>query len=282
MGAKPGSSLRQGKVQRVVNKPFSPKPAPLGGAQASAILSKFRRTEAWVFDLDNTLYPPDSVLWPMIDERITLFLMELFGLDGVSARALQKHFYGHYGTTLRGLIEEHQIEPDEFLAFVHDIDRSSLAPNLPLAVEIAALPGRKFILTNGSRDHALRTAEQLGLGELFEDAFDIVAARFVPKPAGEAYDLFLKQYGIDPTRAAMFEDIARNLIVPHERGMTTVLVRPGAEQKDFREAADRRDEDSPAIDFATSDLAGFLQAVNVQLRQSVAAAAEAVKDADRL
>jgi putative hydrolase of the HAD superfamily len=249
-----------------VNKPFSPTPAPSGGAQLSAILSKFRRTEAWVFDLDNTLYPPDSVLWPMIDERITLFLMEMFGLDGVSARALQKHFYRRYGTTLRGLIEEHQVDPDEFLAFVHDIDRSSLAPNLPLAAEIAALPGRKLILTNGSRDHALRTAEQLGLGALFEDAFDIVAAKFVPKPAGEVYDMFFKQYGIEPTRAAMFEDIARNLIVPHERGMTTVLVRPAVEQKDFREADDRRDEDSPAIDFATSDLAGFLEAVNIQLR----------------
>jgi putative hydrolase of the HAD superfamily len=249
-----------------VNKPLSSTAAPLGGAQTSAILSKFRHTEAWVFDLDNTLYPPDSVLWPMIDERITLFLMEMFGLDGVSARALQKHFYHRYGTTLRGLIEEHRVDPEEFLAFVHDIDRSSLAPNLPLAVEIAALPGRKLILTNGSRDHALRTAEQLGLGELFEDAFDIVAAKFVPKPAREAYDLFFEQYGIEPARAAMFEDIARNLIVPHERGMTTVLVRPGAGQKDFREADDRRDEDNPAIDFATSDLAGFLKAVNIQLR----------------
>jgi putative hydrolase of the HAD superfamily len=258
-----------------VNKPFAPTASPPGGAQASAILSKFRHTEAWVFDLDNTLYPPDSVLWPMIDERITLFLMELFGLDGVSARALQKHFYHRYGTTLRGLIEEHQVDAEEFLAFVHDIDRSSLAPNLPLAVEIAALPGRKLILTNGSREHALRTTERLGLGEIFEDAFDIVAASFVPKPAPEAYESFFRKYGIEPTHAAMFEDIARNLVVPHERGMTTVLVRPSAEQKDFREADDRRDEDNPAIDFATSDLTGFLEAVNSQLRKAGLSGSEA-------
>jgi putative hydrolase of the HAD superfamily len=261
------------KAKRPLDKPASGF-ATTGGAQSSPALAKFRHVEVWVFDLDNTLYPPDSDLWPMIDERITLFLMELFGLDGVSSRALQKHFYHRYGTTLRGLIDEHQIDAAEFLAFVHDIDRSSLAPNPWLAEEIAALPGRKLILTNGSREHALRTAERLGLGEVFEDAFDIVAASFVPKPAPEVYESFFRKYGIEPTRAAMFEDIARNLVVPHQRGMTTVLVRPHAAQKDFREADDRRDEDTPAIDFATTDLVGFLKAVNGQLRVAGKIAAE--------
>jgi putative hydrolase of the HAD superfamily len=257
-----------------LNKPLSRFTAPVGGDEASAILAGFRHVEAWVFDLDNTLYPPDSNLWPMIDERITLFLMQMFGLDGLSARALQKFYYHRYGTTLRGLIDEHHVKPDEFLAFVHEIDRSSLAPNPPLAGEIAALPGRKLILTNGSRDHALRTAAQLGLGALFEDAFDIVAANMIPKPAPEAYEAFFKKYGVEPTRAAMFEDIARNLLVPHERGMTTVLVRPRADQTDYREAGDRLAEDSPAIDFATSDLVGFLQMVNVQLKLARAPAAQ--------
>jgi putative hydrolase of the HAD superfamily len=185
---------------------------------------------------------------------------------------LQKHYYHRYGTTLRGLISEHEVEPNEFLAFVHEIDRSSLAPNPPLAAEIAALPGRKLILTNGSRDHALRTAAQLGLGALFEDAFDIMAANMIPKPAAEAYETFFKKYDVDPMRAAMFEDIARNLVVPHQRGMTTILVTPRVDQKDHREADDRHDEDSPTIDFATSDLAGFLQAVNVELRLARTAA----------
>jgi putative hydrolase of the HAD superfamily len=249
-----------------LNKPFSHFTTAAGGDETAALLARFRHIETWVFDLDNTLYPPDSDLWPMIDQRISLFVMDMFGLDGLSARALQKYYYHRYGTTLRGLIEEHAVGPDEFLAFVHEIDRSSLAPNPPLAREIAALPGRKLILTNGSRDHALRTAAQLGLSALFEDAFDIVAANMVPKPAPEAYDAFFKKYGVEPSRAAMFEDIARNLIVPHERGMTTVLVRPRADQIDYREAQDRRDEDSPAVDFATSELAGFLQRVNLELR----------------
>lgn len=254
-----------------MNKPLSHFAAPIGD-EASTILARFRHVETWVFDLDNTLYPPDSDLWPMIDQRITLFLMQMFGLDGLSARALQKHYYQRYGTTLRGLIDEHAVDADEFLAFVHEIDRSSLAANPPLAAEIAALPGRKLILTNGSRDHALRTAAQLGLGALFEDVFDIMAANMIPKPAPEAYDAFFKKYRVDPARAAMFEDISRNLVTPRERGMTTVLVRPREGQLDHRESGDRRDEDSPVIDFVTSDLVGFLQAINIQLKLAEAAA----------
>ena len=257
-----------------MNKPLFRFTAPIGGGESSAILTRFGHVDTWVFDLDNTLYPSDSALWPQIDERITLFLMQMFGLDGLSARAMQKHYYHRYGTTLRGLIDEHSVKPDEFLAYVHEIDRSSLAPNPPLAAEIAALPGRKLILTNGSRDHALRTTAQLGLGALFEDAFDIMAANMIPKPAPEAYESFFKKYAIDPSRAAMFEDIARNLIVPHERRMTTVLVQPKLGQIDHREAHDRFEEDSPAIDFATSDLVGFLQAVNIELKMAHAAAAE--------
>ena len=123
-------------------------------------------------------------MWPKIDQRITLFLAHLFGLDGMSSRALQKYYYQRYGTTLRGLMEEHGIGAEEFLNFTHDIDRSSLLPDLALATAITALPGRKLILTNGSREHALRTAEALGLKAMFEDIFDIAAADFVPKPAG--------------------------------------------------------------------------------------------------
>ena len=141
----------------------------------------------WVFDLDNTLYPADCDLWPKIDQRITLYLSYLFGLDGMSSRALQKYYYQRYGTTLRGLMEEHGIGPAEFLDFTHDIDRSSLLPDLALANAITALPGRKLILTNGSREHALRTARALGLEAMFEDIFDIADADFVPKPAAVTY-----------------------------------------------------------------------------------------------
>jgi putative hydrolase of the HAD superfamily len=250
-----------------VNKALLQPLSALAPEPANALLrAKFGAVETWVFDLDNTLYPSDSDLWPQIDERITRFLMNRFGVDGLSARALQHYYYHRYGTTLRGLIDEDFANPGEFLAFVHDIDRSTLAPNPALAVEVAALPGRKFIFTNGSRDHALRTAAQLGLGETFEDAFDIVAANMIPKPAPAAYDSFFRKFGLDPSRSAMFEDIAKNLVVPRALGMTTTLVIARADQIDYREAHDRMIDDALSIDFVTSDLAGFLASINAELR----------------
>lgn len=219
----------------------------------------FKHVNTWVFDLDNTLYPAGSDLWPKIDHRITLFMMDLFGLDGLSARALQKYYYRRHGTTLRGLIVDHAIGFEEFLAFVHDIDRSSLVPNLALAAAIAALPGRKLILTNGSRDHALRTAEALGLAHMFEDVFDIVAADLVPKPERATYLRFFEKHGVDPKTSAMFEDIAGNLVVPHEYGMTTTLVVPKPGQTDHREPFEIAwGTSQPHIDFVTADLEDFL------------------------
>ena len=227
------------------------------------LLAKFNHVTSWIFDLDNTLYPPDSGLWPAIEDRITLYLIEHSGLDGASARALQRYYYHEHGTTLRGLVDEDGIAPDDFLDFVHDIDRSDLAPNPALAKEIAKLPGRKLIFTNGSRRHALATVEQLGLGGLFEDAFDIVAAGLIPKPREAAYDAFLAAHGVDPTEAAMFEDIAKNLATPRARGMTTVLVTGKPGHIDHRQPDDR--EPAPAfVDFVTDDLAGFLARVNAE------------------
>lgn len=224
-----------------------------------ATRAAFTHVETWVFDLDNTLYPPSSDLWPKIDQRITVFMSQLFGLDGLSSRALQKYYYQRYGTTLRGLMEEHAISSQEFLDFVHDIDRSSLVPDHTLAEAITRLPGRKLILTNGSRQHALKTARQLGIDHMFEDIFDIVAAELMPKPAAETYQRFFDRHAVDPARAAMFEDIAHNLAVPHARGMKTVLVTPKSGAQDHREdweiAAGAK---AAHVDFMTQDLAGFL------------------------
>jgi putative hydrolase of the HAD superfamily len=212
-----------------------------------------------VFDLDNTLYPASSDLWPLIDDRITLFMMRLFGLDALSLRALQKHYYLRYGTTLRGLMTEHGVDAAEYLAFVHDIDRTSLLPNHSLAAAIAALPGRKLILTNGSRDHATKTALQLGIDHLFDDIFDIIAADFIAKPHEGAYERFFAAHGVDPARAALFEDIDRNLIVPHQRGMITVLVTH--DERHAREHWEIAQGGEAHVDFVTGDLVGFLEGV---------------------
>ncbi len=233
------------------------------GAPHKKDLADFRRVETWVFDLDNTLYPPHSDLWPKIDARITAYMIALFGLDGLSARALQKHYYRVYGTTLSGLIHEYRVDPDEFLHFVHDIDRSSLAPNPALAAAIAALPGRKLVLTNGSRAHALATAKQLGVDHLFEDFFDIAAADFLPKPALQTYLNFFERHNVDPSKAAMFEDIVHNLEAPHAQGMLTVLVRPQQGAEDHREAWEKQAHTPGHVDFVTDDLTGFLNSLTL-------------------
>ena len=229
------------------------------------LLSKFGHVSTWVFDLDNTLYPADCGLWPQINQRVTLYLAALTGLDAISARALQRYYYHRHGTTLRGLVDEAAIDPEPFLAFVHDVDRSGLARDARLARAIARLPGRRLIFTNGSRDHALRTVERLGLDGLFEDAFDIVASGLAPKPAERAYEAFFDRYGVDPAGAAMFEDIAKNLLTPKARGMTTTLVAPRADQRDERDAVDGEGRDAAHVDFITDDLAGFLERVNDRL-----------------
>jgi putative hydrolase of the HAD superfamily len=216
--------------------------------------------DTWVFDLDNTLYPPDCDLWPKIDQRITNFMISLFGLDGLSARALQKYYYRRYGTTLRGLVEDHGVSAAEFLSFVHDIDRSTLPPNPSLAAAIAALPGRKLILTNGSRDHALLTAQALGLATTFEEVFDIIDAELIPKPELATYERFFEKHEVDPQRAAMFDDIERNLVIPHDKGMTTALVVPKPGLEDHREAFEiATSPNLPHVDFVTSDLVGLLR-----------------------
>ncbi len=223
--------------------------------------ARFSHIDTWVFDLDNTLYPATSAMWAEIDDRITLFMMRLFGLDAISLRALQKHYYLRYGTTLRGLMTEHGVDAHAYLSYVHDIDRSLIAHNHSLAEAIAALPGRKLILTNGSRDHAIKTATRIGIDHLFEDIFDIIAADFIAKPDVGNYDRFFDQLKVDPTRAALFEDLPRNLVVPHARGMTTVLVLPGGGEEVERETWEIARGDEPHVDFVTDDLAGFLEGV---------------------
>ncbi|PSC06198.1 pyrimidine 5'-nucleotidase [Alsobacter soli] len=226
----------------------------------------FDHVETWIFDLDNTLYPAHAQLWPQVDQRITLFLAEMFGLDGLSARALQKYYYTRYGTTLKGLMDEHAIEPADFLDFAHQIDLSLLDPDPDLGEAIEKLPGRKLILTNGSRQHAENVATKLGIRDHFEEIFDIVAADFVPKPEARTYEKFLDLHGVDPAKSAMFEDLAKNLVVPAALGMTTVLVLP----KTFdphREAHEQTAVDAPYVHHTTKALADFLR-TNTPLREA--------------
>jgi putative hydrolase of the HAD superfamily len=221
----------------------------------------FDHVKTWVFDLDNTLYPHHINLWEQVDTRIRDYIADFLKVGKEEAFRLQKDYYKRYGTSMRGLMTEHGMKPDDFLDFVHQVDHSPLEPNPALGTAIETLPGRKLILTNGTRRHADAVLARLGLTTHFEDVFDIVAAELEPKPSAPTYDRFLARHGVDPAKSAMFEDLARNLAVPHTLGMTTVLVVPQNTRDVFREAWELEGRDAPHVDHVTDDLVTFLQKI---------------------
>jgi putative hydrolase of the HAD superfamily len=223
----------------------------------------FDKVETWVFDLDNTLYPHHLNLWQQVDERIRDYIVDFLHVTRDEAFRMQKDYYQRYGTTMRGLMEEHGLQPDRFLEIVHQIDHAALTPNPALGDAIAKLPGRKFILTNGTRRHADAVMRRLEIEKNFEDIFDITAAELEPKPRPQVYERFLARHTVDPKKSAIFEDLARNLEVPHALGMTTVLVVPADAGVVLREDWELAGRDAPHVDHITDDLTGFLRGVCV-------------------
>ena len=222
----------------------------------------FNHIDTWVFDLDNTLYPHHVNLWQQVDGKIRDFVSTYLKVPPAEAFKIQKDYYKRYGTTMRGMMTEHGVHADDYLAFVHAIDHSPLDPNPEMGAEIALLPGRKLILTNGSVAHAGAVLERLGIASQFEAIFDIIAADLEPKPAQQTYDKFLSLHGVDPAKAAMFEDLSRNLVVPHALGMTTVLVVPDGAKEVVREDWELEGRDAEYVDHVTDDLTGFLTRLN--------------------
>jgi len=221
----------------------------------------FGGVETWVFDLDNTLYPHHLNLWQQVDDRIRAYIADFLKVPHEQAFRIQKDYYKRYGTTMRGLMTEHGLKPDDYLEFVHQIDHSPLTPNPALGAALQRLPGRKLILTNGTRKHADAVIKKLAVHEHFEDVFDIIAAELEPKPAAKTYERFLKLHNVDPRKAAMFEDLARNLEAPHALGMVTALVVPEGQREVFREDWELEGRDDPHVDYVTDDLAGFLEGI---------------------
>ena len=198
--------------------------APTTTAPACEPVDRFLDTRAWIFDLDNTLYPAKSNLFAQIDRRMGEFISNYLEMPFDEARKIQKSYYVRYGTTLAGLMAEHGLKPEKFLDYVHDIDVSMLQPSPELGQAIEELPGKKYIFTNGSQAHAENVAGQLGVLDKFDGVFDIGDAGFVPKPDASAYDKFLEAHKVTAHEAAMFEDMPHNLEAPHALGMATVLV----------------------------------------------------------
>jgi putative hydrolase of the HAD superfamily len=228
----------------------------------------FGHVETWVFDLDNTLYPADCNLFAQIDRRMGEFIAASFNIPLEEAQSLRESYYSEHGTTLAGLMRLHSICPNAFLDYVHDIDLSAVAAAPELATAIEALPGRKFVFTNGSRKHAEAVAARLGLDRHFEAIFDIHALEYIhPKPTREAYDRLVKRHGINPRTAAMFDDLPHNLETAHALGMTTVLVDCVTEHPEHRAIASWNE--LPAhIDYKIDALAPFLAATLASLAEA--------------
>ncbi len=207
--------------------------------------------EVWLFDLDNTLYPPSSRLFDQVDRRIKAFVQDFLSLDLEAAHRLQKDYFHEFGTTMRGLMTNHGMEPEGYLDYVHDIDLSPIAPAPALDAALSRLPGRKLIFTNASTPYAERVLDRLGLGRHFEAIFDIAAAGYEGKPYPSAYDKLIAQHGIAPDRAVFLDDIARNLEPAAALGITTVWV-----THDDHPA--RHDPEGDHVHHVTEDLADFL------------------------
>ncbi|GAB4530428.1 MAG: pyrimidine 5'-nucleotidase [Parvularculaceae bacterium] len=229
-------------------------------------MADFTHIETWIFDLDNTLYPSDCRLFDQIDARMTDFVMAHLQIPYDEARRRQKDYYVQYGTTLNGLMRLHGVTPEAFLDHVHDIDLAPVKPNPKLAERLAALPGKRYVFTNGSVRHAENVMARLGVAEAFDDIFDIAAAGFLPKPHRAAYERFMDRHGFEAPRAAMFEDLPQNLEPPHALGMTTVLVQSAAEwlaDEPAEKRPARRGETHAHVHYAVECLTTFLGEVRV-------------------
>ncbi|MGI9387304.1 MAG: pyrimidine 5'-nucleotidase, partial [Methyloligellaceae bacterium] len=199
--------------------------SPANDAPAAETAPALDHIEAWAFDLDNTLYPSSCNLFAQVDVRITDYIAGHLDITADEARALQKNYFRSYGTTMRGLMTEHGVDPDHFLDYVHRIDHSPVQAAPALDDALTRIAGTKYVFTNASVAHAESVMNRLGVAHHFEDIFDIAAAAYQPKPHPDFYDGFLARHGIAPRSAVLLDDMAKNLQPAHERGMTTVWVR---------------------------------------------------------
>lgn len=230
-------------------------------ARGAGVAEAFAGTKLWIFDLDNTLYPAECNLFAQIDQRMSAFIQNLLGLDPVAARKVQKDLYYEHGTTLCGLMAKHDVKPDVFMDFVHDIDLAPLSHMPELADAISRLDGRKFIFTNGPARHAERVAGKLGVLDAFDGIFDIAAGGYVPKPKRESFARFLDFCEGGKYKAAMFEDLPHNLEAAHDLGIVTVLVRSDYYDHPSQHALKEVEALPRYIHFETDNLTRFLNDV---------------------
>lgn len=213
-----------------------------------------RHIDAWIFDLDNSLYPASANLFSLIDIRMGEYIERLLACDSAEARRVQKRHFLEHGTTLAGLMATHDVDPRDFLDYVHDIDLARISADPALVAAVDRLPGRKFVFTNGDEAYARRVLDKLGLANLWDGLHDIHAMNYVPKPHPAAYEALCARQAIDPARALFVEDMARNLKPAKALGMTTVWIDNGSE-------SGGHEADPAFIDYRIADIGEWLHEI---------------------
>ncbi len=212
---------------------------------------RFAHITDWIFDLDNTLYPASTRLFDLIDERMSAYVQRLLDCGPDEAKRVQKGYFREHGTTLAGLMTHHAVDPHHFLDDVHDIALDRITPDQRLAEALRRLPGRRFVFTNGNASYAERVLTAIGIGEDFHGLVDIHACDYRPKPDAHGYALIVERFGIDPSKAVLVEDMAKNLKPAKALGMTTVWVDNGSDHGSHL-------HDPDAIDLTITDVADWL------------------------
>ena len=217
------------------------------------------RINTWIFDLDNTLYSADSGIFQQVHTLMGEFVSKNLNIEIKEAKELQKKYYKQHGTTLRGLMDNHNINPDYFLSEVHNLDYSIVGPNKALNEELEKLEGRKIIYTNANLEHAKNVLERLELTNMFQEIFDVKSADYIPKPEISPYHKLIKDFDINASSAAMFDDIAKNLVPAKKVGFTSVWIDAGYENFSDDIASSKK-----YLDFETKDISNFLNQVNME------------------
>ena len=219
-------------------------------------MKKLQAIKCWIFDLDNTLYSGKTRVFEQVDKKMSKYISEKLNVNIVEAKEIQKNYFYEYNTTLNGMINNHKIDANEFLEFVHDVDIDFLKKDSLLNEELMKLDGKKIIFTNSSRKHAMNVIRKIGIDQHFDDIFDIVDSEFVPKPDIVSYKKLVEKHKIDPKLCVFIEDIARNLKPAYEMGMKTIWI-----ENDEPWAA--KFSDSNFVNYKTKNLTKLLKKINL-------------------
>jgi putative hydrolase of the HAD superfamily len=217
-----------------------------------------KKIESWIFDLDNTLYPADSGIFQQVHVLMGKFISKHLNIDIKKAKEIQRKYYKQHGTTLRGLMDNHEVDPDTFLKEVHELDYSIVHLNYELKKSLKNLNGKKFVFTNANKKHANIILGKLQIADLFEGVFDIKMANYIPKPEIEPYKKLIETYNINPQKSVMFDDIAKNLVPASKVGFTTVWINVGHENFSDDIASSKK-----YLDHQTTSLSNWLNSINI-------------------